>query len=822
MPVDDSVSLARVFPGDSEMAGRMRATAWEATPLGSPEAWPAALTVPLGMMLTSRFEMWLGWGEDLRFFYNDAYIPTLGAKHHTALGQPFHEVWREVYADVEPQVRSVMREGQATWNKALRLLLERNGYPEETYHTFSYSPLRDGDAVRGMMCIVTEETERVISERRLETVRRLGECLIGAMTRDAVLQGICDALAANTEDFPFALAFVRDPLGGLVGCSATGEGRDLLQRAWPLEEASGALDYPLDPGGLYPTGAWAIPAARALIVPVAGPNGAPAATLVLGLNPHRPADAGLYDLAHLVADRAAGAFAQASGVEAERRRSDRIWSNARDLMVVMDGEGIFRAVSPAWTRILGHPVEDVVGQPMEVFVAPEDMVETRDAHGSIMMGGAQVTGFENRYRTVDGQWRWISWNTAIEDGLIYGYGRDVTDEKLQSHQLRQAENALRHAQKMEAIGQLTGGVAHDFNNLLTVIRSSADLLRRQTLSPERRTRYIDAISDTADRAAKLTSQLLAFSRRQSLKPERFNVAARLEGLGDMMRSILGSRIRLQITIDCKDCVVEADANQFETALINLAINARDAMNGEGLLTLRIDAVDRIGAIRGHAASEGDFVTIAVIDEGEGIPDEHLAKIFEPFFTTKEVGRGTGLGLSQVYGFAKQSGGDVAVDSTPGRGSTFTLYLPRTDEGAPERMERVVQPPADVRHDGRVLVVEDNAAVGEFATQLLRDLGYETEWVANGAAALDRLERRADFDVVFSDVVMPGVGGVELGRAIQQRWPGLPVLLTSGYSHVLATDAHHGFPLVKKPYSVEELSQALREVTLRAAQEGPRA
>jgi nitrogen-specific signal transduction histidine kinase len=403
--------------------------------------------------------------------------------------------------------------------------------------------------------------------------------------------------------------------------------------------------------------------------------------------------------------------------------------------------------------------------------------------------------------------RWISWNTAFEDGLVYGYGRDITDEKLQAEALKQTEEALRQAQKMEAIGQLTGGVAHDFNNLLTVIRSSADLLRSRDLPAERRRRYIDAISDTADRAAKLTSQLLAFSRRQALKPEHFNVATKVETLGDMLRSILGARIRLDVSTLCEDCFVESDINQFETALINLAVNARDAMDGEGVLTIRIDAAEMIPAIRGHAASQGDFVTVAVVDGGEGISEDDLVRIFEPFFTTKEVGRGTGLGLSQVYGFAKQSGGDVAVESHLGHGSTFTLYLPRT-----RRVETAIgasHTPGRSRHDGRVLVVEDNAAIGEFATQLLQDLGYRTELACNAVEALARMEADSAFDIVFSDVVMPGVGGVELGRIIKGRWPAVQVVLTSGYSHVLATDAHHGFPLLHKPYSVEELSHILR-------------
>ena len=379
-------------------------------------------------------------------------------------------------------------------------------------------------------------------------------------------------------------------------------------------------------------------------------------------------------------------------------------------------------------------------------------------------------------------------------------------------ELMAAEEQLRQSQKMEAIGQLTGGVAHDFNNLLTVIRNSADLLRKRDLPEERRRRYVDAIASTADRAAKLTSQLLAFSRRQSLKPEVFEAGAKVRDIADMLQSILGGRVALSVT-GCEDtCFVEADAGQFETALVNMAVNARDAMEGEGRLQVEVLREGGLPAVRGHAGASGDFVAVRIADTGGGIAPAVLERIFEPFFTTKEVGKGTGLGLSQVFGFAKQSGGEVDVRNDDGRGAVFTLYLPEArppDAALPARPTAPPSPGVPGAR-GRVLVVEDNVEVGEFATQLLEDLGYRTTLAPNAAAALDLLEAgRAEFDVVFSDVVMPGVGGVELGRRIRVRWPELPVVLTSGYSHVLAEDARHGFDLLRKPYSVEELSGALR-------------
>jgi signal transduction histidine kinase/CheY-like chemotaxis protein len=392
-----------------------------------------------------------------------------------------------------------------------------------------------------------------------------------------------------------------------------------------------------------------------------------------------------------------------------------------------------------------------------------------------------------------------------QDGKVSG----VVPEAVDVTERRQAEELLRQSQKMEAVGQLTGGVAHDFNNLLTIIRSATDFLRRRELSDDRRRRYVDAIAETVERASKLTAQLLAFARRQPLKPQVFNVGSQVETVAQLIRPLVGGRIAIDVAVDGPEYFAIADVAQFETTLVNLAINARDAMEGEGRLTFSVRKSGAIPVLRGQPARAGDFVAISVTDTGAGIPAEHLAAIFEPFFTTKEVGKGTGLGLSQAFGFAKQSDGDIEVASEVGRGSTFTIYLPRVaiaESGA--NLAAGASEPASAGRGYRILVVEDNDDVGRFSTELLEDLGYTVRRVADADAALAILAEN-EFDLVFSDVIMPGMNGVELAGIIRTRYPGLPVVLTSGYSNVLAENADRGFELIQKPYSVEQLSRILR-------------
>ena len=496
-------------------------------------------------------------------------------------------------------------------------------------------------------------------------------------------------------------------------------------------------------------------------------------------------------------------------VDRATRERDRAWKNSRDLQAVLDEHGVFQAVNDAWTIILGYAPAEVVGRSYLDFIHPDDHPSSEQALA--IASADELEPYENRYRHADGGYRWISWVAAPEGTLVYASGRHVTADKEAAVALEGAQEQLRQAQKMEAVGQLTGGVAHDFNNLLTVIRGSVELLAREDITPERRKRYVAAIGETAERASRLTGQLLAFARRQSLKPEIFDVGESLNRLAEMVQTLAGSRLDLELNVPADACTILADRSQFDTSIVNMAINARDAMAGEGVLTIGVGLVSGIPAIRGHAPVVGDFVAVTVTDTGAGIPAGDLYRIFEPFYTTKGVGAGTGLGLSQVIGFAKQSGGDIRVDSDVGAGATFTLYLPRAIDAA-DRPDSDGQPRGATQGDGlRVLVVEDNEQVGQFATDALQQLGYDSVLAPDGASALAELEAdSARFHVVFSDVVMPGMSGMDLATRIRERHPGLPVVLTSGYSHVLAQNGTHGFELLHKPYSIEQLSRILRK------------
>ena len=360
-----------------------------------------------------------------------------------------------------------------------------------------------------------------------------------------------------------------------------------------------------------------------------------------------------------------------------------------------------------------------------------------------------------------------------------------------------AEEQLRQSQKMQALGQLTGGIAHDFNNLLTVIQGSADMLTRDNLPEQKRIRFAQAILQASANAASLTSQLLAFARRQPLKPEKIDLNDLIGSMRDLLDRTLGERVIVRTNLCGSGCPVEVDRAQLQSAILNVASNARDAMNGEGRLSI---------ATRNCVEDNRAMVALDISDTGTGIPPEVLERIFEPFFTTKGTGKGTGLGLSQVYGFATQSGGTVHIASELGAGATISIILPCAD---PERAEKTEPAVADepAKLVGRILIVEDNVEVGTFAETLLGEQGHDVVLATSAEEALS-LIRREQFDLVFSDVVMPGMGGLRLAEILEAERPELPVVLATGYSQEIAESGARGRPVILKPYRLATLQSAI--------------
>jgi PAS domain S-box-containing protein len=502
----------------------------------------------------------------------------------------------------------------------------------------------------------------------------------------------------------------------------------------------------------------------------------------------------------------------------------RLWTLARDPFLVADTNGVWLAASPAWTEILGWSEEELVGSTSEWMEHPDDIARTRQEIATLADGRATLR-FENRFRTKDGDYRHFSW-TAVPDGdLLYCVARDVTEQRAHARALAETEAALRQAQKMETLGQLTGGVAHDFNNLLQIVTGNLELVQRG-LDPAdghdqaRLRRAADNAMHGAQRAATLTQRLLAFSRRQPLAPERIDPNRLVSGMSEMLNRALGETIEIETIQSARAWPIEIDVNQMENALLNLAVNARDAMPGGGKLTLEVanTHIDAHYAAQEAEVTPGQYILISVSDTGEGMDADTLSHAIEPFFTTKEVGRGTGLGLSMVYGFVKQSGGHIRVYSEPGHGTTVKIYLPRFHGPLPDNDTGTVHHacPPDCQGNETILVCEDDEKVRAYAVDVLRELGYRVIEAGHGPGALAALDAaEGPIDLLFTDVVLPGgMTGADVAREARARQPGLKVLFATGYARNAII--HHGrldpgVELLTKPFTFADLSIKIRAI-----------
>lgn len=905
-----------IFVGDGEMAQLMRKRDWASTALGPPDTWPETLKVALRLLLTSKFEMWLGWGPDIAFFYNDAYRPTLGHKHPNALGVPTKILWAEIWDDVKDRLATVYETGQATWDRALLLLLERNGYSEETYHTFSYSPLigENGD-VEGVFCTVSEDTERVITERRVSTMRALASGLASAETSSEVIKASRAALCENSRDLPFSALYLFDVDGNAHRQWVCGAEDDHMllppeicrgDNIWDRETTW--KQQPVDLIDLsritdVPSGPWTKAARQAAVISLIGQGGdKPRGVLISGLNPHRAVTDEYLDFLKLVAGQITSRLANAEAFETERQRAatlaeaaelkekaaialeqlnrqlsseveqrtaerDRmraLFQQAPSFMCILSGpDHVFELVNDAYLQLVGH--RQLIGMSVRDAlpdVADQGFFELLDGvyrSGKPYIGRSLPVSLqrddekEPDRRFINLIYQPIFDQTGDVTGIFVD-GFDVThqkraEEQLQSlnhtleqrveqrtHELRSAlleleketveretaQLALRQAQKMEALGNLTGGVAHDFNNLLQVVGGNLQLLSKDIGGNARAEQRLQNALAGVARGAKLASQLLAFGRRQPLEPKVVNVRKLIQNMDDMLRRALGEEIELETVVSGGLWNTLIDPGQLENAILNLAINARDAMDGRGRLTIETaNAVLDEDYARTHDdVHPGQYVLVAVTDTGSGIPPDIIEHVLEPFFSTKTEGKGSGLGLSMVYGFLKQSGGHLRIYSEVGLGTSMKLYMPRTMQVEDSLADVSVIPTSGGTET--ILVVEDDDGVRDTSVALLTDLGYRVLKAHDAQSAFAIVNSGVHVDLLFTDVVMPGpMRSTELARKVKGLFPGIAVLYTSGYTEnsiVHGGRLDTGVELLSKPYTREALARKVRHVLSNARQQ----
>src|SRR5882762_10491955 len=815
---------ADFLAGGGEMGALTRAHDWSATPIGPPDSWSQSLRTAVRILLNTNHPMFIWWGPELIQFYNDAYRQTMGPERHpSALGQGGRECWAEIWHIIGPQIEQVMSGGGATWHENQLVPVTRHGRLEQVYWTYGYSPIDDDDRVGGVLVVCRDVTkdhlaatalrEREAELARVQQIGRIGGLEVDLTTgfrnrrspeyllihglppeaanethedwvqrihpddREATEKKFRDAVAGDVRDYTVRYRIIRPSDGELRWISV----KSTIER----DENGKAVRLV----GVHTDITEQVMAEQAL----------------------RQSEERYRKLADQLSELNA---TLAQRVEEKTRERDRIWNVSQDLLVVADRNGVWRTVNPAWTRTLGWSEAELLNRTSEWLEHPDDGGMTRAEVNKLGVSEATVR-FESRFRHKDGSYRWLSWTGVPDQDRIYAVARDVTAEKAAAERLKVTEEALLQSQKMEAVGQLTGGIAHDFNNLLTGIVGSLDLM--QTRLDQGRTdnfaRYIDAAMTSANRAAALTHRLLAFARRQPLIPKSVDANQLVVSLEDLLRRTIGETIDLEIVAAAGLWCTLCDPNQLESALLNLAINARDAMPDGGKLTIttsnaRLDGV----TADSPALLPGDYICIGVTDTGAGMSAEVAARAFDPFFTTKPIGQGTGLGLSMIYGFARQSDGHVTIDSKLGRGTSVKLYLPRHHGDSASQLASAIGAAEHGVTGETVLVVEDEPVVRAVILEMLGDQGYRTLEAVDGPSGLRILRNPQRVDLLVTDVGLPGMNGRQLADQARETRPDLKILFITGYAESVAMSEgflQPGMEMITKPFDLDILSRRIR-------------
>ncbi|MGU3390626.1 response regulator [Sphingomonas sp. M1A8_2b] len=828
---------AETLIGGGECGMLVRQRDWSATSLGPIDSWPAELRVTLANILNSPVAKVVMWGPEHIMLYNDSYRAVAGDRHPAALGSPVATAFPEVW-DWNRAVLDAGFRGETVAYRDQPILFQRPEGPETLTLDLFYTPVyRPHAGVGGVLCTMVDNTGRVEAEHRLAAseaeLRRVTDAvpmLISYVDRDHVYR----LANAQYEEWLGAdpAAMIGKPVREVLGDAAYADRRPSFDRAFAGESFTTEAIFPHKDGRHRRS--------EFRYVPHIAADGSIPGIYILGIDveerAEREAAVGISN------GRFRTAMDAVHGV---------LWTNSPDGRMI--GE------QPGWATLTGQSIDEYQNFGWADAIHPDDVASTIKAWTAAVLSKSMFV-FEHRVRRHCGTWRtfavrslpildeagevleWVGVHTdithqrAAEAALreqAEALARQVRHRERAEDQLRQlnetlearvireiderrqAEAKLAQSQKMETVGKLTGGVAHDFNNLLQVVSGNLQLLGKNLAGNARAERWVENAMAGVSRGSKLASQLLAFGRRQALEPKVVNVTRFVRGMDDMLRRAIGEGIEIETIVGGGLWNTFIDPAQIENALLNLAINARDAMDGQGKLTIELGNahLDDAYALGHDEVQAGQYVMLAVSDTGSGMSPEIIEKVFEPFFSTKSEGKGSGLGLSMVYGFVKQSGGHVKIYSEVGEGTTIKLYLPRAMES--EDVEVIMDAGPIAGGTETVLVVEDDDEVRATVVELLTDLGYSVLKAVDAASALNVVESGVPIDLLFTDVVMPGtLKSPELARKAKERLPDLAVLFTSGYTensivHGGKLDA--GIDLLSKPYTREALARKFRQV-----------